>query len=66
MPELHLTFRLQKTAQGIEPVYHVHTMSIDDRMVTVVREQRGSTQRDMVIYKVKGKTFADVTEYVDL
>ena len=66
MPELHLTFRLQKTAQGIEPVYHVHTMSIDDRMVTLVREQRGSTQRDMVIYKVKGKVFADVTEYVDL
>ena len=41
-------------------------MSIDDRMMTVVREQRGSTQRDMVIYEVKGKTFADVTEYVDL
>lgn len=66
IPELHLTFRLQKTAQGIEPVYHVHTMSIDDRMVTVVREQRGSSQRDMVIYKVKDKVFADVTEYVDL
>ena len=66
MPEMHLTFHLQKTAQGIEPVYHVHTMSIDDRMMTVVREQRGSTQRDMVIYEVKGKTFADVTEYVDL
>ena len=66
MPELHLTFRLQKTAQGIEPVYHVHAMSIDDRMVTLVREQRGSTQRDTVIYKVKGKAFADITEYVDL
>ena len=66
MPEMHLTFRLQKTAQGIEPVYHVHTMSIDDRMMTVVREQRGSPQRDMVIHKIKGKAFADVTEYVDL
>lgn len=66
MPELHLTFRLQKTAQGIEPVYHVHTIALDREMVTLIREQRGTTQRDMVVYKAKDKVFADVTEYVDL
>lgn len=66
IPELHLTFHLQKTTQGIEPVYHVHVIDQDNERVTLVREQRGSTQRDMVIHKVKDRVFADITEYVDL
>lgn len=66
MPELHLTFRLPPTAGGIEPVYHVHTMMLDDENVTLVREQRGSTQRDMLVHLVDEKVVVDTAEYVDL
>ena len=66
IPEMHLTFRLQKDVQGITPIYHVHVMNLYGDRVTLIREQRGSTLRDILINKAKGRTYADVTEYIDL